>query len=608
MKVVFRALAFTFALLAAPESWAQLSAWVTEPQGAVSSVLSADPAGAAAVALRDGQDPLRTSDGGRSWTPFTVGGLRPSEVHIAPTAPRVWYAVAGDGLHRSGDGGVTWELRSREFPSPPQTADGLYYPRVGAEPELLYAKRAKPCDLNWGCFGPLNGGPAVTSTDGGRTWRELALPMRWVWGALYPSPVDRGVVYAIGDGGGAASLLQRSEDQGVTWSPVIVSPNALQQSALANVVITFDRRDAKVVYIRWMSTFQPTLRPLFSTLDGGRTWRSDEQPDGGLIADPLDAGRAWIFAYDGKVLETRDAGGKWVLVEPGGKLPIMLFDPRVPPASAVLVAGNERRGLKAFARKLERIDLTDGALALGSDLWWNPAESGAGFTITHHPSRQTFVVWYSYDAFGTPLWRVVSGGTWRDRTFTGAMYETRGAPWLGRAFDSASVGVTRVGEATVTFDDHSNAIFAWGLLDGARGEKRITRQFFGPVATPNASDNYSDLWWNSAEPGWGIVLNHQYNTIFATWFVYDDQGRPQWLVMPDARMGLNFLGGSFRPSATGDVYASTGPASTGPFNPSRVALTMVGTATFIFSSSNEAVLDYSVSGASGRKALSRQPF
>src|SRR5689334_17669973 len=93
------------------------------------------------------------------------------------------------------------------------------------------------------------------------------------------------------------------------------------------------------------------------------------------------------------------------------------------------------------------------SLALGSDLWWNPAESGAGLSITQHASNNLFVVWYTYDAAGAPVWRVVPGGAWNDRTFTGEMYETIGPAFFAGAFDPSRVASRRVGTVKLHFDD-----------------------------------------------------------------------------------------------------------------------------------------------------------
>src|SRR4029077_19170889 len=50
-----------------------------------------------------------------------------------------------------------------------------------------------------------------------------------------------------------------------------------------------------------------------------------------------------------------------------------------------------------------------------------------------------------------------------------------------------------------------------------------------------ADTNHTALWWNAAESGWGINVNHQGNIVFATLFTYDDSGAPLWLVMPSGQ-------------------------------------------------------------------------
>ena len=48
-----------------------------------------------------------------------------------------------------------------------------------------------------------------------------------------------------------------------------------------------------------------------------------------------------------------------------------------------------------------------------------------------------------------------------------------------------------------------------------------------PAPPPSVFGNFQGLCWNDpddSEPGWGINLNHQGGTIFATWFTF---GSPQ---------------------------------------------------------------------------------
>jgi hypothetical protein len=111
------------------------------------------------------------------------------------------------------------------------------------------------------------------------------------------------------------------------------------------------------------------------------------------------------------------------------------------------------------------------------------------------------------------------------------------------------------------------------------------------------------LWWNPAEPGWGINLNHQGNTLFGTLFTYDANRAPLWLVMSD---------GTMRPDGTfaGDLYQTKGPAfNANPFRPIGASdLTKVGTMSVAFQDPNSATLQYTVNGTQVSKGIQRQVY
>jgi hypothetical protein len=126
----------------------------------------------------------------------------------------------------------------------------------------------------------------------------------------------------------------------------------------------------------------------------------------------------------------------------------------------------------------------------------------------------------------------------------------------------------------------------------------------GPYTLVMRSDrvdrNYTALWWNAAESGWGINLNHQGNIIFATLFTYDDDGAPMWLVMS---RGERQADGTY----SGALHRTSGP----PFNavPWRpVSAIEVGAMRLAFAGPEEATLTYSVDGRTVVKGITRQNF
>ena len=117
------------------------------------------------------------------------------------------------------------------------------------------------------------------------------------------------------------------------------------------------------------------------------------------------------------------------------------------------------------------------------------------------------------------------------------------------------------------------------------------------------STNYSDLWWNATESGWGVNVTQQADTMFLTLFVYGQNATPVWYAAT-----LQFVGEGINGqiSFSGDVYETRGPWFGGAFNPSQVTLRKVGTMTFASNSVANAVLQYSVDGTIVTKNIQRQ--
>ncbi|MBL0144220.1 MAG: hypothetical protein IPP91_19480 [Betaproteobacteria bacterium] len=199
------------------------------------------------------------------------------------------------------------------------------------------------------------------------------------------------------------------------------------------------------------------------------------------------------------------------------------------------------------------------------------------------------------------------------------------------AWDTLVVGIqnptTGVTLATVASYSNQNASSGWiqsaafdltayrgqtvRLLFQAKTDATFNTNFFVDditftvvtSGTPSTA-NYTALWWNPAESGWGVNLNHQGNIVFATLFTYDSGGAPMWLVMSGGQMqsdGVTFAGA---------LYLTTGPAFNAvPFTPITGAnLTTVGTMTVSFSGTNSATLTYSYNGTTVTKSIQRQVY
>jgi hypothetical protein len=253
-------------------------------------------------------------------------------------------------------------------------------------------------------------------------------------------------------------------------------------------------------------------------------------------------------------------------------------------------------------------------------LWWNaPAASESGWGINFaHQGDFLFATWFTYGLDGKPLWMASSAQLTAPGVFKGDLFTTTGPAFNAVPFDPAKVSVNTVGSATFTFTGDREGTFAYTVNTGAPANlvvtqtKSIIREEFSVPPTcvwgvqPNLAlaTNYQDLWWKapaSSESGWGINFTHQGDTIFATWFTYDEAGKPWWLGAVADRTAPGVY--------KGDLFTTTGPAFNAvPFDPAKVSVTTVGKTTLTFSDGNNATFAYTVNGTTQTKPITRQVF
>jgi serine protease len=256
-------------------------------------------------------------------------------------------------------------------------------------------------------------------------------------------------------------------------------------------------------------------------------------------------------------------------------------------------------------------------------LWWNaPANSESGWGISFaHQGSTIFATWFTYDLTGKGWWLSMTANKTGSNpdTYTGQLFETHGPAFSAVPFppmDSPGGATgTSVGTATLSFSDFNRASFNY-IVNGTQQTKSLTRQVFGPLPTcvygaqPNfaAATNFQDLWWAApagSESGWGVNLTHQGDTIFATWFTYDHDRTPMWLVVTAPAIAPG--------TYMGTLYRFTGP----PFNavpfpplgsPGGATGTVVGTARFTFSDGNTGTFAYTVNAETQTKNITRELF
>ena len=116
--------------------------------------------------------------------------------------------------------------------------------------------------------------------------------------------------------------------------------------------------------------------------------------------------------------------------------------------------------------------------------------------------------------------------------------------------------------------------------------------------------DWTDLWWNANESGWGVTATHQGEVVFLTFFVYDVDNRPIWYTGQASYTSTNAQGAFI---FAGPLYQTSGPWLGTSFNPNAVGIRQVGTVTFtVFITSG--TLTYSVDGVQVSKSITRQTF
>lgn len=145
-----------------------------------------------------------------------------------------------------------------------------------------------------------------------------------------------------------------------------------------------------------------------------------------------------------------------------------------------------------------------------------------------------------------------------------------------------------------------------------------------PVAAQSVpAANFTDMWWNPNESGWGVsFVQHASNQAYAVWYTYDPretdpatgQFKPLWIVM---------AGGTWSSptSISGPVYVLNGVPFFQPGTNRQI--TQVGTFTFNFADASNGTFRYDIAppaglassdpaynlpALSGTKSITRQAF
>src|SRR5688500_4238199 len=125
-----------------------------------------------------------------------------------------------------------------------------------------------------------------------------------------------------------------------------------------------------------------------------------------------------------------------------------------------------------------------------------------------------------------------------------------------------------------------------------------------PAAAATQSTDFTDLWYNApaeSQPGWGVNVIQQHNTLFVTLFVFGPDNTPRWYVASNvASTGSNTFSGQLFNVGSGTWFGAPWAGISG--------VQQVGSITFTFGSATTGTMVYTADNIQVTKSIVRQTW
>ncbi len=188
----------------------------------------------------------RTTDGGANWDQvFFVSDITgvidmanhptDSDVIYAATWERVRrpemrdYGGATSGLHRSIDGGTTWNELTNGLPSNPALKGRISIDISQSNPSVLYARYADATGSIQGVYRTADGGDTWTAMNAGGLTN---VGFHWWFRGIFVDPTDENTIYNVD------FVVEKSTDGGSTWGPAFENAHVDQHALAFNASVS----------------------------------------------------------------------------------------------------------------------------------------------------------------------------------------------------------------------------------------------------------------------------------------------------------------------------------------------------------------------------------
>lgn len=186
--------------------------------------------------------------------------------------------------------------------------------------------------------------------------------------------------------------------------------------------------------------------------------------------------------------------------------------------------------------------------------WWNPSESGRGFSIEVSGNR-LFMAGYLYAAnTGQAFWFSSGGSMSSSSTYQGAMTAYGYGQTLTGGY-IAPVSTVNMGTISLNFTDATHGVLTWP--GGSIPIERFNIVANG-INAPRASfQPETGWWWNPSENGRGFALEIQNGVMFLAGYMYDGAGNPIWYSSANQMSSQGLYQGNWAQYANGQTLSGS---------------------------------------------------
>jgi photosystem II stability/assembly factor-like uncharacterized protein len=265
----------------------------------------------------------KSTNAGSSWEHLPLGNLYGTirVIQIHPTGPDTMYAGTAHGIFKSTDAGITWILLQ-----PPSQVRNDY---------MAFIMHPVHANIIFG--GMING---FRSTDGGDTWRDLALPPLTDMCRIAIDPVNTNNIYFVGGSMPIGNGVWKSSDLGETWFSI---QNNLDSTGYGND-IAIDSDNPNILYVAKDNNGGGGSTCLSKSTNGGQSW-FDITPQGLSIPaiirvriSHFDHQRLYIVTLSDGVWRSTDGGATWQPKNRGLRI-LMAANLEIDPVDGTLFLG-----------------------------------------------------------------------------------------------------------------------------------------------------------------------------------------------------------------------------------------------------------------------------